>query len=127
MRRTNFGKMMSNNKYHYSYNDGYVHFGNIEIIRNKNKVKIGENIKEIGILPFSNVNIRDTDNEIANSLGYTINKKIMVPYRKLPQNLKVKINNEETIYDIVKSDTADYINLYLYLQIASNEKDVATV
>lgn len=127
MRRTNFSKMMSNNKYHYSYNDGYVHFGNIEIIRNKNKVKIGENIKEIGILPFSNVNIRDTDNEIANSLGYTINKKIMVPYRKLPQNLKVKINNEETIYDIVKSDTADYINLYLYLQIASNEKDVATV
>lgn len=127
MRKTNFSKMMSNNKYHYSYNDGYVHFGTIEIVRNENKVKTGENINEIGILPFSNVNIRDNDNEIANSLGYTINKKIMVPYRKLPQNLKIKVNNEDTIYDIVKSDTADYINLYLYLQIASNEKDVATV
>lgn len=127
MPKTNFSKMMSNNKYHYSYKDGYVHFGTIEIVRNENKVKTGENINEIGILPFSNVNIRDTDNEIANSLGYTINKKIMVPYRKLPQNLKVKINKEETVYDIVKSDTADYINLYLYLQIASNEKDVATV
>ncbi len=124
MPKTNFSKMMSNNKYHYSYNDGYLHFGEIEIVRNDKKVKIGEQMKEIGILPFANSTIRDNDNIVADSLGYTINKKVMVPYRELAKNLKVTINNDKTVYDIVKRDTADHINLYLYLQIASNEKDV---
>ena len=101
MQKTNFSKMISNNKYHYSYNDGYVHFGEIEIIRNEKKIKIGEQIKEIGVLPFSNVTIRDNDNIVASSLGYTINKKIMVPFREIPQNIKVTINNDKDVYDIV--------------------------
>lgn len=125
MQKTNFSKMNSNNKYHYSYNDGYIHFGEIEIIRNEKKVKIGEQIKEIGVLPFSNVTIRDNDNIVASSLGYTINKKIMVPFREIPQNIKVTINNNKDVYDIVKRDTvSDNVNLYLYLQLASNKKEV---
>lgn len=121
MPKTNFSKMIRSNKYHYSYNDGYVHLGKIETIRNSEKVKIGEKIKEIGILPFSNVSIRDNDNLVANSLGYTINKKIMVPFRDIPKNVKLTVNNDTAIYDIVKKDSSDNINLYLYLQIATNK------
>lgn len=123
MPKMNFSKMINSNKYHYTYNDGYIHYGKIETIRNANKVKIGEKIERIGMLPFENATIRDNDNIIADSLGYTINKKIRVPFREIPQNIKVTINNDKTIYDIVKRDSSDNINLYLYLQIASN-KDV---
>ena len=63
--------------------------------------------------------IRDNDNYVANSLGYTINKKVKVPYRNLPQNIKVKIDDE--IYDVIKKDSSDKIDLYLYLQIATNK------
>ena len=107
---------------HEIYNDGFIKYGSIQPIRNKNKVKIGEEFKRIGILPYELTSVRDNDNLIADSLGYTIDKKIKVPYRILPENIKVKINKE--IYDIVKKDSSDKINLYLYLQVASN-KEVA--
>lgn len=104
---------------HETYNDGFLKYGSIKPLRNKNKVKIGEEFKKIGILPYELMSIRDNDNLIADSLGYTIDKKIKVPYRLLQENTKVKINEE--IYDIVKKDSSDKINLYLYLQIASNK------
>ena len=104
---------------HETYSDGFIKFGSIKAIRNKNKVKTGEEFSELGILPYELMSIRDNDNLIADSLGYTINKKIKVPYRVLPENIKVKIG--KTIYDIVKKDSSDKINLYLYLQIASNK------
>lgn len=108
---------------HDTYNDGFVRYGTIKIIRNENMVKTGEQIKEIGILPFAISTIRDNDNIVAESMGYTINKKIKVPYRELPQNIKITINNEQDIYDIVKKDSSDKKNLYLYLQYAKNSKE----
>lgn len=108
---------------HNTYNDGFIHYGTIEIIRNEKMVKTGEKIKEIGILPYSVATIRDNDNIIADSLGYTINKKIKVPYRNLPQNIKIMLNNEEYIYDIVKKDSSNKESLYLYLQLVSNSKE----
>ena len=79
MQKMNFSRMINKNNYHETYNDGYIHYGIIEIIRNSNKVKTGEKIKEIGIVPFANSTIRDNDNSVAESLGYTINKKISTP------------------------------------------------
>lgn len=109
---------------HETYNDGFIEYGNIETIRNDKKVKIGEEIKAMGTLPFELMTIRDNDNIVADSLGYTIDKKIKVPYRNLPENVKVIINKEDIIYDIVKRDSSDKISLYLYLQIASNRGNV---
>lgn len=109
---------------HETYNDGFISYGQIQTIRNANKVKIGEKLKQIGTLPFETLSIRDNDNIVADSLGYTINKKIKVPYRELPENIKITINEDKTIYDIVKRDSSDKINLYLYLQIASNKGDL---
>lgn len=106
---------------HETYNDGFLKYGKIKAIRNENKVKIGEEFEEIGILPYEIMSIRDNDNIVADSLGYTINKKIKVPHRQLPENIKVKIDNE--IYDIVKKDSSNKVKLYLYLQIASNKGD----
>ena len=103
---------------HETYNDGFIKYGSIKAIRNKNKVKTGEEFSKLGILPYELMSIRDNDNLIADSLGYTIDKKIKVPYRILPENIKVELDN--TIYDIVKKDSSDKVNLYLYLQIASN-------
>ena len=105
---------------HETYNDGYITYGLIQPIRNQNKVKIGEELKKKGILPYELMSVRDNDNLIADSLGYTIDKKIKVPYRILPENIKVKIG--KIIYDIVKKDASDKVNLYLYLQIASNKE-----
>lgn len=108
---------------HDTYNDGFIHYGTIEIVRNKEMVKIGERIKEIGILPFTKMTIRDNDNIVAESLGYTINEKIKVPFRELPRNIKITINNEEEVYDIVKKDNSDKRNIYLYLQLVTNAKE----
>lgn len=109
---------------HDTYNDGFIHYGTIETIRNQQMVKTGEKIKEIGILPFERVTIRDNDNIVADSLGYTINEKIKVPYRELPNNIKLTINNKSEIFDIVKQDSSDKKNLYLYLQLTTNAKEV---
>ena len=54
----------------------------------------------------------------------TINKKIKVPYRKLKKNIKVKVNDENTLYDVVKMDSSDNKTLYIYLQISSNKSEV---
>lgn len=108
---------------HDTYNDGFIQYGTIEIIRNEKMVKTGERIKEIGILPFSKMTIRDNDNIVADSLGYTINEKIKVPYRELPKNIKITINNGKEVFDIVKKDSSDRRNLYLYLQLVTNAKE----
>ena len=104
---------------HSTYNEGFLEYGSIKTIRNIQKIKIGEKFESIGKLPFQTMTIRDNDNYVANSLGYTINKKVKVPYRSLPKNIKIKIDDE--IYDVVKKDSSDNINLYIYLQIATNK------
>lgn len=104
---------------HETYNDGFIKYGSIKAIRNKNMVKTGEEFSKLGILPYELMSIRDNDNLIADSLGYTVDKKIKVPYRELQENIKVELN--KVVYDIVKKDSSDKINLYLYLQIASNK------
>ena len=105
------------------YNDGFIKYGLIEILKNAKKEKIGENFKELGIRTFANVNIRDTDNQIADSLGYTIDKKIRIPISELPENIKIKINNDNTIYEVKKRDSSDGKNIYLYLQVATAKKE----
>ena len=110
------------NYHHYTYNDGIAYFGLIKILKNAKKEKIGETIEIIGKRPFANVNIRDSDNNIAESLGYTIDKKIRVPLSQIPENVKFKINNDNQLYEVKKRDSSDGKNLYLYLQIASNKK-----
>lgn len=108
---------------HDTYNDGFIYYGTIETIRNDKMEKTGERIKKIGKLPFERATIRDNDNIVADSLGYTINKKIKVPYRELPKNIKITINDENEIYDVVKKDSSDKKNLYIYLQISQNAKE----
>lgn len=105
---------------HDTYNDGFIHYGKIKTIRNEKREKIGEELEEIDKLRFSKVSIRNSDNMYAEAMGYTIDEKIKVPYRKLPNNIKVKLNNENTIYDVVKMDSSDKKNLYIYLQVANN-------
>lgn len=112
----------NNKNYHETYNDGILHFGIIKILKNARKEKIGEEIEIKGKRPFSNVNIRDIDNNIADSLGYTIDKKIKIPFSPLPENIKIKINNEDDIYEVKKRDSSDNKNIYLYLQKATNKK-----
>lgn len=109
---------------HDTYNDGFIYYGSIKIIRNKNMVKTGEQLEEIGVLPFERATIRDSDNVVADSLGYTINEKIKVPYRELPKNIKITINNDKEVYDVVKKDSSDKRSLYIYLQLATNAKEV---
>ena len=85
-------------------------------------MKTGETFEVLGTLAYESMSVRDNDNLIADSLGYTIDKKIKVPYRILPENIKVKI--DEVIYDIVKKDSSDKVKMFLYLQKASNQKEV---
>lgn len=113
----------TNKRYHETYNDGILYYGSIKVLKNAKKEKIGEEIEIIGKRPFSYVNIRDNDNIEADSLGYTIDKKIRIPISPLPQNIKVKLNNDEDIYEVKKRDSDDNKNIYLYLQKATNKKD----
>lgn len=113
----------TNKRYHETYNDGILYYGSIKVLKNSKKEKIGEEIEIIGKRPFSYVNIRDNDNIEADSLGYTIDKKIRIPNSPLPQNIKVKLNNDEDIYEVKKRDSDDNKNIYLYLQKATNKKD----
>lgn len=109
---------------HDTYNEGFIHYGRIAILRNKLEEKIGETFEELGKLAFARVTIRDNDNIIADSLGYTINEKIKVPYRELPNNIKIKINDDDELYDVVKKDTSDRKKLFIYLQKITNKKEV---
>lgn len=121
MAKVNFTRQ--NKNYHETYNDGILYFGSIKILKNAKKEKIGESIDIKGKRPYANVNIRDTDNNIAESLGYTIDKKIKIPMSPLPENIKIKLNNNEDIYEVKKRDSSDSKNIYLYLQKATNKKD----
>lgn len=107
-----------------TFTDGFIKYGLVKIKRNENGVKIGEEFVEKGKLAFGNVNIRDDDKITAYSLGYTINKKIKVPYRKIEKNIKIKVNDDSTLYDVVKMDSSDNKTLYIYLQISSNKSEV---
>lgn len=111
-----------NQNRHYTYNDGFIKYGLIKIIKNTKKEKIAEEFEIIGKRPFANVNIRDSDNQIADSLGYTIDQKIRIPISVLPQNIKIKINSSDTIYEVKKRDSSDGKNIYLYLQMATAKK-----
>lgn len=121
MEKTNFARTYKN--YHETYNDGILHFGSIKILKNAKKEKIGEEIEIKGKRPFTNVNIRDDDNIEADSLGYTIDKKIRIPISPLPQNIKVKLNDSDDIYEVMKRNSDDNKNIYLYLQKVTNKKD----
>lgn len=107
-----------------TFTDGFIKYGLIKTIRNEKGIKVGEEFIEKGKLAFGDVNIRDNDNITAYSLGYTINKKIKVPYRKLEKNIKVKVNDEDILYEVVKMDSSDNKTLYIYLQISSNKSEV---
>lgn len=121
MGKINFSRNSKN--YHEIYNDGILYYGSIKVLKNAKKEKIGEEIQIIGKRPFSFVNIRDNDNIEADSLGYTIDKKIRIPLSPLPQNIKVKLNNDDDIYEVKKRDSDDRKNIYLYLQKTTNKKD----
>lgn len=121
MGKINFSRTSKN--YHEIYNDGILYYGSIKVIKNAKKEKIGEEIQIIGKRPFSFVNIRDNDNIEADSLGYTIDKKIRIPLSPLPQNIKVKLNDDDDIYEVKKRDSDDRKNIYLYLQKSTNRKD----
>lgn len=121
MGKINFSRTSKN--YHEIYNDGILYYGSIKVIKNAKKEKIGEEIQIIGKRPFSFVNIRDNDNIEADSLGYTIDKKIRIPLSPLPQNIKVKLNDNDNIYEVKKRDSDDRKNIYLYLQKSTNKKD----
>ena len=121
MGKINFARTSKN--YHETYNDGVLYFCSIKILKNAKKEKIGEEVEIKGKRPFSNVNIRDNDNIEADSLGYTIDKKVRIPLSPLPQNIKVKLNDEDDIYEVKKRDMDDRKNIYLYLQKATNKKD----
>ena len=118
-----FNLSRANKTYHETYNDGFLYYGIIKILKNSKKEKIGENIEIIGKRPFSYVTIRDSDNIEADSLGYTIDKKVKIPKSILPQNIKIKINNSDDIYEVKKRDSDTSKNIYLYLQIATNKKE----
>lgn len=121
MEKRNFAR--ANRSYHETYNDGILYFGSIKVLKNKKKEKIGEQIEIKGKRPFSYVNIRDNDNIEADSLGYTIDKKVRIPQSQIPQNIKVKLNDSEDIYEVKKRDSDDKKNIYLYLQKATNKKE----
>jgi len=121
MEKINFAR--TNKNYHEIYNDGILYFGSIKVIKNAKKEKIGEEILIKGKRPFAYVNIRDNDNIEADSLGYTIDKKVRIPLSPLPQNIKVKLNDNEDIYEVMKRDSDDRKNIYLYLQKSTNKKD----
>ena len=120
MAKVNFIRNRKN--YHETYNDGILYFGNIKILKNAKKEKVGEEIIMQGKRPFAYVNIRYSDNTIAESLGYTIDKKVRIPLSSLPENIKIKINNDNDIYEVKKRDSSDNKNIYLYLQKATNKK-----
>lgn len=107
-----------------TFTDGFIKYGLVKTKRNEKGVKVGEEFIEKGKLAFGNVNIRDSDKITAYSLGYTINKKIKVPYREIEKNIKVKVNDDSTLYDVVKMDSSDMKTLYIYLQISSNKSEV---
>ncbi len=121
MEKTNFVRIRKS--YHETYNDGILYFGSIKILKNAKKEKIGEKIDIEGKRPFSNVSVRYSDNIEADALGYSIDKKIRIPFSPLPQNIKVKLNDSEDIYEVKKRDLDDNKNIYLYLQKVTNKKD----
>lgn len=98
---------------HNTYNDGFLYIGKTTPKYNKSKKRIGEEFEIIEYIAFDEMSRRDTDYTFAQAFGYTLDKKVKIPFRKVSPNNKVKINNE--VYDIYKKDE-DFPNVYLYLQ-----------
>lgn len=129
MAKIKFSQPLPNNQmYHHTYNDGMLYYGKVKTIREeKTREKIGEKIEEEGKVPFSRATIRENDNQIAESLGYTIDVKVKVPHFENETDCKVKINeeflnnNEEEVYDIIKKDIGTDKQIYIYLQKVRNE------
>lgn len=113
MEKINFGKQLT--KKHDTYNDGFIYFGKIKTLRNSKKEKTGETVEIEGKRTFERMYIRDIDINIADANGYSIDQKIKIPKSDLPENIKIKINNEEDLYDVKRRD-GDNNNIYLYLQ-----------
>ncbi len=99
---------------HEVYNDGVLEYGFMSPIYDKSNKKIGETFTTNSLYCFAELSKRNEDLELANSLGYSLDKKVKIPIRKISPNAKVKIEDE--IYDIYKIDS-DKLSTYLYLKL----------
>lgn len=101
---------------HDTYTDGMLSYGKTETLYSDFNKKIGEDFIKIGVLFFDELSSRESDNVVADSIGYVIDKKVKVPLQKdIKKSYKVKI--EDVMYDIANFDN-DKRNTYLYLQRA---------
>lgn len=112
--------LVKNQLNHETYNDGILEYGFISPIFDKSNKKIGEIFTSKDKFCFEELSKRDSDLELANSLGSTLDKKVKIPRRNLNSNYRIKIDSN--IYDIYKIDS-DKNNTYLYLKmVIINEK-----
>ena len=99
---------------HTTHNDGVLFYGKVLPKYGKGRKRIGEEFVQEGKLYYEILSIRDSDNMIANNIGYTIDKKVRTHFKRdLKTSHKVKIN--DSLYDVVSLDN-DRLHSFLYLQ-----------
>lgn len=105
---------------HDPLNDGFLIYGHQEIKRNEQRKRIGTEFKPVDELAFSVVSARESDYDMAQASGYSLDLKLKT---WCPPNFnKIKKTNlaceiDEIEYDVIKSDAdKDRRYLYWYLQ-----------
>lgn len=99
---------------HHTYNDGILTLLDINPIINSYGKKTGEKQLKTGFVRYSSIQGSMQDNELASSLGYTLDKKVKVPKGSVSPKMKVKIKDE--IFDIYKLEDSDTFSDFLYMQ-----------
>ncbi|HDX9587593.1 TPA: phage head-tail adapter protein [Bacillus pseudomycoides] len=109
---------MAIKQYRKTYNDGFITILEPKTIRNANKKVIGKETVEVMKLRFSEMSFRETDIQLAESLGEKLDMKIETLY---PPTFKQHDISKLTVvlrgesYSIIKTDRFRN-SLYLYLQ-----------
>lgn len=107
-------------RYKETFTDGFLMYGHKKTTRSETKKRIGESFVQEGTLAFKEMSARESDYQLAGTMGAKLDRKIKTMYppsfRSINKNqLKVVIQGIE--YDVIKADP-DNVNsfLYFYLQ-----------
>lgn len=105
---------------HETFNDGFLSYGHKQTQRSSTGKRIGDIFTSAGKLAFKEMSCRDSDYQLAGTMGASLDLKIKTKFPPSFRNIRKSelicvINNVE--YDVLKVDSdRDKRYLYFYLQ-----------
>ncbi|TLS37741.1 phage head closure protein [Pseudalkalibacillus caeni] len=106
--------------YRETFNDGFLQYGHNSVQRSANGKRIGESFLAEGKLAFKEMSARESDFELAGTMGSSLDLKVKTRFPPSFRNIKksgLKVVIESVEYDVIKADVDRNNNyLYFYLQ-----------